>query len=217
MWWFLAQALAAEDSPGHLRAVEAVRDAIAARTGYPPSEVEVHNLGLPDTAPTGGKFAVDLPPNGPFCGSVPMALTIFGDKGAVFQYSVRPHVTIWVDAPLAARNTGAGEPIALRMGRIPLETLRGETLVDPEKPWQARLGFTEGDPVTEQRAVLTPDAREGSSVTVVAGRGEVIVQAPGRLDEDAYIGKPVRVVNLATRSLVTGTYRADGLVQVGAP
>ncbi len=217
MWWFLAQALAAEDSPSHLHAVEAVRTAIAQRTGYPPSDVEVRTLGLPDTAPDTGTFEVELPPNGPYCGGVSLRLTISGDKGAVFRYTLRPHVTIWLEAPLAARNINPGEPVSVRMGRIPMETLRGENPVDPEKPWQARISIAQGEPVTEERAVPLPDAREGSSVTVVAGRGSVVVQAPGRLDEDAYIGRPVRVINLATRTVVTGTYRADGLVQVGAP
>jgi hypothetical protein len=217
MWWFVAQALAAEDAPSHLEAVEAVRSAISQRTGYPPSDVEVANLGLPSTAPEHASWDVDLNPDGPYCGGVPMRVTAFGDKGAVFRYNLRPHVTIWIEAPLADRNTDPGEPVTLRIGRIPLETLRGENPVDPETPLQARVTLLEGDPVTEERARPLPDAREGSSVTVVAGRGAVLVQAPGRLDEDAYVGKPVRVVNLATRTVLTGTYRADGLVQVGSP
>jgi len=217
MWWFVTSALAAEDTRPHLDAVEALRMAVATRTGYPPSDIEVHNLGLPDTAPRGGRWEVELPDEGPYCGGVYVRLVAFGAQGAVFRYTLRPQITIWVEAPLAARSTAAGEPVSVRVGRIPLESLRGENPIDPELPWQARVPLDEGDPVTEVRARPMPDAREGAAVTVVAGRGSVVVQAPGRLDEDAYVGREVRVVNLATRTLVTGTYRPDGLVQVGSP
>ena len=60
-----------------------------------------------------------------------------------------------------------------------------------------------------------PDARSGDDVTVLVESGALRIQAPGRLMEDATLGEPVRVSNLATGAVMTGALVSPGIVRAG--
>jgi hypothetical protein len=102
MWWWIAHALAAGTSLQE--AEEAVRVAVSERTGHPLADVEVRNLGLPETTPPAGHWEVELPNDGPYCGTVSVRLTAVRSEGSTLRYNLRPHVTIWTQAPRQSRS-----------------------------------------------------------------------------------------------------------------
>lgn len=189
----------------------AVREAIAARVGAPLADVELVDLGV-SGLPAEVDWRVDLPAVGPWWGTVP--LVIRSADGAR-RYAVRARVTVWQELPVAAKPAAAGEPVEVHLARLPRERLRGEAPVDPSARWEARVDLPAGAPVTTLRARPRPDGEEGTLVTIVAGTDRLRVAANGRLGEDAFVGRPVRVANLDTHALLVGVYQPDGSVRVG--
>jgi flagella basal body P-ring formation protein FlgA len=60
-----------------------------------------------------------------------------------------------------------------------------------------------------------PAVRAGDSVVVEAGSGALQIRAQGRAMQSAGLGEPLRVMNLATGTVVVGQVVEPGLVRVG--
>lgn len=205
MWAVLAS-LALAGDPGL-----AVREAVADRLGVPLADVELVDLGAAGL-PTDVEWRVDLPAVGPWWGTVPLVVR---SPDGVLRYALRSRITVWQELPVAARAVGAGEPVEVTLARLPRERLRGEVPVDPSASWEARVDLGAGTPLTTARVRPRPDREAGSLVTIVAGSERLWVAANGRLGEDAFVGRPVRVANLDTHAVLVGVYQPDGSVRVG--
>ncbi len=127
---------------------------------------------------------------------------------------VRPHLAIWMEAPVAAAATEVGQPVRLRPGRVRVEDLHGEAAADG---WLARVHVDEGEAVTTAVASPAPDARRDAAVDLRVTRGSLTVVAPGRLLEEGTVGEAVRVVNLATRTALEGVLVDASTVEIGRP
>lgn len=187
-----------------------VAAAVAARAGVPLGDVTVQAIALPDAA-----WSVELPDLGSLCGGTPVVLRATVD-GRPVRHSVRAAVDVLREVPVAARDTAAGEEVALSTARVSCDRLRTERPADPATAWVARTALRAGDPVTTARVRPRPDARDGADVALWAGTDHVRVTAPGRLSGDAFVGERVHVINLATRTQQTGIYQADGTVRLTA-
>lgn len=192
--------------------IDAIRVAVAARAKVPLADVEVGSLGLlPAVAALDTDWDVQFPGDALFRGSTAVQL-----RGGGRTYALRPHVITWREMPVAAESVRAGDAIQLTTARVASDRLRSETPVAPGD-WLARVAIGAGEPVTTARVRVLPDLRAGAEVKVLAGVGGLQVRAPGKLMEDAFVGAPVAVLNLATKVVQRGTYRGDGTVALESP
>lgn len=188
----------------------AVREAIAARVGVPVADVEVVGLRLP----TGDDWRAEVPGIGQLWGDVPVTVRGVLPTGEV-RYGVRAHVTVFQELPVATSAVHVGEVVPVTTARVAMDSLRGATPVDPAGQWVARSDLAARTPLTTRCVRPRPDAKEGATVAIVAGRGPLRVVAPGQLSEDAFVGADVHVINLATRTVLVGRFTEDGQVAVG--
>lgn len=191
---------------------DAVRAAVAARAQVPLEDVEVGPLGLlPEVAALDTDWEVRFPGDVAFRGGTAVQLV-----GAGRSFALRPRVVTWREVPVAAAAVRAGDAVVLTTARVASDRLRSETPV-VAGAWQARVSMGAGEPVTAERVRPMPDLRNGAEVKVLAGSGSLQVRAPGKLMEDAFVGAPVAVLNLATKVVQRGTYRGDSTVALESP
>jgi len=165
-------------------------------------EVEVHWLGLDE--PVEGELFWEGAPCRP---SPELRLTVDGST----RYTLRPRLTVWVVAPVAAGSTEADQPVDTELGLVPIERIHGRPV---HGRWLARVALEAGDPVTDAVVAPLPDVRKGASVDLQVQRGTLQITAPGRLLEDARLGERVRVVNEATRVTLRGVLVASDTVEI---
>lgn len=194
--------------------VEAVHAAIVAELQLPPEDVVVQKVGV-GSVPEGTSWTVSLLSEA-LWGTVSLEMNATFPDGNSKNYRTWAKVSVWAPILVAAEEVEAGEKIPVRLERQQLDLLYGDRPVDPDKNWRARVSLEEGEPLTRLRVDRWPDAVESSSVELVARRGALSVRAPGRLEEDAWVGQRVEVLNLLTQSTLIGIYEADGTVCIGA-
>ncbi|MEE2751903.1 MAG: flagella basal body P-ring formation protein FlgA [Myxococcota bacterium] len=171
-------------------------------------EVEVAWSGLSPHLPGGSEL--DLKWDGDPCRSRPSLRLLAVENGEMLgRWSVRPHLRVWVEQPVAAGLTMAGDLIEVLPGHVLVDSIVGRSL-SPDTVLQARVRIEPGEPVTDAVAEPVPDVFSGAKVMVRVRRGPLVVTAPGTLMQDAAMGDVVRVTNNATRVVLKGTLsRAD--------
>jgi len=175
--------------------------------------VELKWLGLDDAwVAVGDSFQWEGRP----CTARPAVRLTVVREGDVFAHrTVKPGLDIHVEAPVAVASVRAGEMVRVTTGVVLVQELRGEPVsASTGAEWQARVRIAEGAPVTSNLVVPMPDALSGAAVTVVVHRGTLTITAPGRLLEDAHLGRSVRVVNDSTRVALEGVLAAPGTVEI---
>lgn len=196
-------------------AEDAVRDTVAAHLEVPPEDVDVQGLGaLAGLAPDAA-CSVQLPQVGSVEGIVQLVLYCASPTGTQQRHLTRAVIQVWRTVPVAAWSVSAGERVEVTMERVAGHRLRGEIPVQGEGAFRARVDLAAGEPLTTSRAAPWPDAPRGADVLLVAGSDTgLVVTASGQLLQDGWVDKRVGVLNLATRTVLQGTYRADGTVVV---
>ena len=192
----------------------AIRTAIAARLSMAEADVEVSDLTLPAGAPLDGDYRVVLPGYRIHGGHVPVGLELRAASGGG-SWRVRPAVRFYGLVPVAATEARAGEPVPIKLERLPLDVLRGGEPADATLPWEARVTVEAGEPLTSSLVRLVPDVREGTIVRVVVRRGGLEVRCDAQLQADARYGDAVPVLNLVTRARLAGVLQTDGSVLLG--
>lgn len=191
---------------------EAVRQAVAAHESVPVEDVYVGALPELAGAPADAAWTVDLPASVELCGSVPVVLSADGHR-----HAVRAPITVWRTVPIAAEPVAIGGRIDPTLARVSCDALHGETPVEPAHPYEARVAFAAGAPITTARVRAWPDVEKGAEVRIVASSGRLTVAAPGELLQDGYTGGKVAVLNLATHAVLTGTYTGNNVVKLAGP
>ncbi|HHO51824.1 MAG TPA: hypothetical protein ENK18_13335 [Deltaproteobacteria bacterium] len=175
------------------------------------ARVEVHAAAV---APAAVADADQLRWSGDPCGPAPvLRLEVLLDGQIAARYTVRPSLTVHVEAWVADRPIPRGELVAARRGLVPLDRSSAARVSGPG-PWRARSDLDEGQPLTDATVTPLPDAPGGASVDVVVIRGPVRLVAPGRLLADGWIGEPVRVHNEATHTAVRGVLIDEQTVEI---
>lgn len=195
-----------------------MRARAAADLQLPVADVEVPFLGMGRALACAEGARVEVTPaqGESWRGVADLTVTGIGRDGiSCDRLRIRPRVEIWMDVPVAAAAVAAGQPVPLRAGRVLRSRLQGAAVSMGAADLEAKVPLAEGEPVTVLAVRTAPDARSGADVTVLVQAGALKIKAPGRLMEDAALGQPVRVANLATGAVMTGTLVNPGLVRAG--
>ena len=99
-------------------------------------------------------------------------------------------------------------------GRVERHRIHGKAVAPLSGPYLAVAPLEAGAPVTIARVRTAPDWKSGSTVTLVAGSGALVIRTAGSLLSDARNGERVRVANPSTGAVVVGVLTADGTVMV---
>jgi flagella basal body P-ring formation protein FlgA len=170
-------------------------------------QVDVHHTGLAPAALVG---ATGLRWVGDPCRARPALRVEIERLDGITTLSARPSLTLWVRAPVAARDLAPGDEIAVADGIVDQSILRGS----PVAGGVAVVALAAGTPLTS--AVVAPpvDARAGDAVRIVVRRGALSVSSEGRLLADARVGATARAAADATRRVVVGVLVDPDTVEV---
>jgi hypothetical protein len=202
--------LLALGSASALSLVEVENSLVAYATKVCSAEkVEVTWLGL-RTELVGGEHA-KFHWSGSPCQSRPnLKLTAVEDGIPVSTWRFRPALDVWLNVPVSAQDTAIGEVVRAEAGLVRIQDIHGE--FPGEGVWVARVGLEKGEPLIQRVLRHQPDTPKGARVRIESNHGPLTVSAEGRLMEDAFVGKPVRVLNLVTRVTHSGRLVAQNRV-----
>lgn len=171
--------------------------------------VEVHWIGMdPARLPDGATYLWEGDP----CRSRPdlrVSILVRGNLAA--KLTVNPYLTVWVEAPVAAKPLAAGEEVLSELALVPIEKVRGQTYATSGL---ARVALDPGTPLTNLVVSPAPDIRKGSSVELRVTRGSLTITAAGHVLEDGRIGERIKVVNDATRVALDGILIDGATVEI---
>ena len=172
--------------------------------------VEVVYSGLAVQVPADAMLIWDGQP----CHQTPsVRMTVVEDGVAENRYTIRPRLAITVSVPVARTALRSGQLVEVEEGEVSLFDVRGKP-IEGEGALIARRTIEAGEPITTANARIRPDGRKGEAVTLFVQFEGLLVEAPGTLQSDATYGESVRVVNEATRTVVTGVLVEPGRVQI---
>jgi len=172
-------------------------------------QVEVKWLGLSPDLPGGSDSVFHW--SGSPCHSRPtLKLTVVENELPVGVWRFRPALNVWIEVPVAAEAIPVGSLVKAAPGVALIQNIQGQVVSDGA--WIARVALRKGEPLTQRKLRVQPDIPKGSRVRIEAQHGALSVSADGKLMEDAFIGKPVRVLNLATRTTQRGRLVASDRV-----
>jgi len=139
------------------------------------------------------------------------------EKGEVSRLQGLAILTVTVPVPvrrmLPGDIIGAGD---IQMIDLPHSRVGAFSLIDPDTlvGKQVRRVLAQGRPVMAQSVAEPLVITRGDKVSITFEDGRLALSAPGRAMADAVRGDEVRVVNLASNTLVTGIARGEGIVEV---
>lgn len=135
---------------------------------------------------------------------------------------------------LAALIPALSAPLALAQTVVPVRAIRGQSIlvaedleviegrapgavarVEDAVGREARVTLYPGRPVLEAQIGAPALVERNQLVRMVFARGALSIAADGRALDRAGLGEAVRVMNLASRQIVTGAVAADGSIEVG--
>jgi flagella basal body P-ring formation protein FlgA len=212
----LLQPAQAEDA-GILALEEALRAHAGQRLEISAEDVEILHLGVAELPPCAAtaRAVLESPPSERFRGHALVQVELYGPTETCASLRLRPRVRIWTEAPVADASYQPGDAVRWELRRVSLERVTGDP-IDPSRldgrTWLARTTIDEGQPLTELLLRPSPDGPSGEQVRVLAGSGGLLIETPGRLMSDAFVGETVRVANLATRGVHDATFFAPGCV-----
>jgi flagella basal body P-ring formation protein FlgA len=173
------------------------------------TRVDIHWLGID---PTLTANADRLAWTGNPCRSRPMLrLSLVENENLAAEFSVRPSLTVWKQAPVAIRDFKPNEVVQSTLAEVPMDSLRGRPTTDMRV---ASVFIKQGTPITDAVTTVPPAARAGSTVDLKVQRGTLTITAPGKLLHDADLGQTVRVVNEATHVTLKGVLVEPGVVDL---
>ncbi len=116
------------------------------------ADVEVHDVHV-DLSHLGKLSSVEWA--GDPCQREPtLRLSAFRRGQIVAQVTVKPDLTIWLDAPVASEAAAVGDTVRVVMGRIPLYASFGTPVSLGD--WMATMPLKAGEPVTRWAVVPLP-------------------------------------------------------------
>lgn len=191
---------------------DAIRAAVAERLAADPGDVVISEVSADPAVPDDAAWTIRLPDYRFGNGHV----AVQAEAGA-HRLRLNPKVTLYGLLPVVDAEIPQGAVVTYTLERRPLADLRGGAPIDPALTWDATVPLHRGRVLTSGIVRRHPDLREGTEVQLVAIRGGLVVTAPGQLLDDALLGTPVSVLNLATKAELRGTLREDGRIHLGGP
>lgn len=173
---------------------------------YPGMEIEIDaiRMGRAYYLPENMQYTIDIPRNR--FGDISVTL----DNG-VRRYTYSVSVTAYAQTYVAVKAVERGEPLTdenVKLKKVDLSRARGGLLHSIDG-YFARAGIAAGRIVTENLADRRPDAVKGSPVFLLNDGKDEPESMAGTLLEDAYLNKKVKVLNIRSGMILTGTYTQD--------
>jgi flagella basal body P-ring formation protein FlgA len=216
-WTIVALAQTETSDPSMRRIRGAVRAHVANTAHVEIEDVELRWLGLAakvdcvDLA----EVLVDSRPGEDFRGRTELRVTLVGETTECGRYRLPARIGIWETVPLVVSTVRSGDPVALELGRVNRDAIRGQSVAIENGPWIALRHLRAGDPVTDRDVRRPPEVFAGDEVMLTSGVPGLRLTAEARMLNDANIGDVVRVSNLATDSVVSGVLVDSSTVRVG--
>ncbi|TCK62316.1 flagellar basal body P-ring formation chaperone FlgA [Seleniivibrio woodruffii] len=170
---------------------------------YPEMEIEIDaiRMGRAYYLPENMQYSIDIPGNR--FGDISVTL----DNG-VRKYTYSVSITAYAMSYVAVKQIERGEPLTdenVKLKKVDLSRARGGLLHGIDG-YFARVTIAAGRIVTENLADRRPDAAKGSPVFLMNDEKDEPKNMTGTLLEDAYLNKKVKVLNIQSGMILTGTY-----------
>ncbi len=159
----------------------------------------------------GTRVDVDFP-SAPRIGRASVKVRIAGDRPRTVFVPVT--VAPLLEVAVATRSLVAGEVVS--EGDVRWEHRAGAAAAAAPIGQQVAAPISAGEVLDDARLTAPPPVARGTSVSVEARRGGVVIQTRGKLEGSARIGARVRV-RLLNGALIDGRLAAGGRVLVEAP
>jgi flagella basal body P-ring formation protein FlgA len=187
-----------------------IADLLSVMYGKIDVEIDRIRMGRPFYYSEADGYNIDLPRNR--FGNVSVSV----DNG-IRKYNYTVTLTAFGDVYVAGSSIKKGQDIEglVHKERFELGRIHGDPVKDV-KGYIAIRNISAGRPITTGDVIQKPDAFAGSTVQIVYNSGGLNVSTSGELEEDAYIGKNVRVKNATSGKIVRGTYAEGRKVFVNA-
>jgi len=190
-------------------------DEIAVRLDIPKEDIKVEYLGLGNTrrCAQADYIDVNIPDREDFKGPIITYVSAFEAGTLCGKWTIRPRVAIWDMLPVAAQDIQAGEAIVFEYQRHRLDQL----MLKPASVLDGTIAttqITEGSVILWNQVRAKPDNFDGDSVILLYNGGNLQIKTTGTLMSDAFIGDPVKVISMATNSVVQGTLSDQGVVEI---
>lgn len=202
---------------------EAVRTAVTAflereTSGLPGKvDIEVGELDARNQLPACAALEPFLPGGARAWGRINVGVRC--DSPVTWTVYVAARVSVIADFLVTARPLLPGQvvgnaDITLKHGDLAAQP--ASTLTDPTQAvgYRTRYALAAGKPLRAEMLIIPPAVRQGETVKVVSAGPGFQVAAEGRALNGAAAGEPVRV-RMANGQVVSGTARADGVVEIG--
>lgn len=184
-------------------------------------ELEVHlpsaKLLLPE-----GRVAieVELPRGYSFMGKESVLVKLFVDGREYKRLWVKSVIRLFTEMVLASRPILRNEVIkeeALKVERRLVSSLPRGLFdnVSEVKGMRAKRKIRKGAVIMEADLALPPLFKRGSMVTILAGKGGLVISAKGRAMEKGIKGKVIRVENIGSKKVVLAEVLDSRTVMVG--
>jgi flagella basal body P-ring formation protein FlgA len=151
----------------------------------------------------------------------PRERTVTGsvDDGSGSTRPIAGRVRLLASVPTPARGIAQGEIVTgtdLALMEVDLLTAHRDTVTDEQLVLEraARRRLEAGRPILARDLKTVPAVQRNEIVTIMAATGHVAVRAKAKALDAGTIGQTVRVQNVDSRKVTTGTVVARGLVDV---
>jgi len=189
-----------------------IEDFLVQTLGEAADDAVLRAVELPDriVIPTGEYQARVIPPGRtPLVGRVRLQVEFTIDGRSVRTAWVGADIGLWGPVVVARRAIARGEPLTeadLTLDRRDLSHVPRGVLSDLEAVVGrvARAPIVAFVPIRREQVETPAAVRRGDAVLLVAERKGLRITAPGEVHADAGLGEQVRVINRATRKLLTG-------------
>ena len=213
----LASSAAAIQATFEERISDALQDAVVERLGDDVIDIEIVHLGVRAESSCGDStdLKINLSPTEDFQGPLDAHAEIFDARGLCESWRFNPRVAIWKMIPSAGASVSAGDVVEVSLQKGRYDQVQGSLIEPSSGPWLAMTALQKGEPLTNERLKRKPVNTDGDEVVLLVTTGTLRITAKGRLMSDAYIGQQVRVLSLATNTVVEGKLTQYGTVQIG--
>ena len=218
-----APAAAATLSPDRVR--DELRIYVRDRLPASISSVAVDGINLdePLTVPDGSIALRFRPrPGEDFVGRTVLAMDVMHDLELVqtrnLSFRVTGNVSVWTVSTTVGRGRPV-EPHALMPDLRDLDSLPVDAVIasDPIGTSVASRDLAVGTVLCRSMLRRVPDLERGSPVVVEIVTGPLSVSCTGSLQENGFVGEPVRARCDETTALISGRLEADGRVVMNLP
>ncbi|WP_303851756.1 flagellar basal body P-ring formation chaperone FlgA [Seleniivibrio woodruffii] len=172
---------------------------------YPDINVEVEDVRMsrPFYTADNMQYKIDIPVNR--FGNVSVGV----DNGTR-KYSYSVLLRAYKDVYIASSLIKKGDSVASKttIYKMDMSKVHGEPVMKLNG-FMASINIPAGRVITDNIVEKQPDALKDSNVTIIYRSDNLEIAAQGRLTEDAYEGKNVRVENIASGKIIRGMY-AEG-------